>query len=108
MIIINSYIHKTEITLSYLIYAITHFQDFQWIFTTHSSSHLFPPLPSLFCLLLLTLLFNMSSWIQRNPIVRVGGREYDRATVTDIVVPDGVTRIDDSTFNECLYFPWSS
>ena len=44
-------------------------------------------------------------WVQQNPIVRVGGREYDRATVTDIVVPEGVTRIDDSadsTF-ECCY-----
>ena len=29
-------------------------------------------------------------------------REYDRATVTDIVVPEGVARIDDRAFFNCL------
>ena len=41
------------------------------------------------------------SWVDQNPIVRVGGREYDRRTVADIVVPEGVTQIDDGTFKYC-------
>ena len=36
----------------------------------------------------------MDDWAQQNPIGRVGGVEYDRATVTEVVVPEGVTQID--------------
>ena len=36
-----------------------------------------------------------------DPIVRVDGREYDRATVTTIVVPEGITGIGDWEFRSC-------
>ena len=36
-----------------------------------------------------------------DPVVRIGGATYDRITVTEIVVPEGVTRIDDGTFFSC-------
>ena len=37
----------------------------------------------------------MSHLEDQNPIVRVGGREYDRVTVTHIVAPKGVTELDE-------------
>ena len=43
----------------------------------------------------------MNAWARQNPIVRVDSHEYDRDTVTEIVVPEGVTQIDDETFACC-------
>ena len=40
--------------------------------------------------------------INMDPVVRIGGATYERETVTEIVVPEGVTRIDDSTFYNCF------
>ena len=45
---------------------------------------------------------NGNDWAQRNPIVRVGGREYDRVSVTEIVVPEGTKEILDRTFKDCF------
>ena len=37
------------------------------------------------------------------PDVRIGGTTYDKATVTEIDVPEGVTQIDNHAFKSCPY-----
>ena len=43
----------------------------------------------------------LNDWHGQNPTVTVGGREYDRATVTEVVVPEGVTELKYNTFYGC-------
>ena len=42
------------------------------------------------------------AYIGRRPIVIIGGKNYDRRTVTEIEVGEGVTEIERETFDCCL------